>query len=53
MSGDPDLWNDQAAAQRTLRRAEELRDEIGAWRGLGARARAEHLMLMRRRGRVP
>jgi len=39
MSGDPDLWNDQAAAQRTLRRAEELRDEIGAWRGLGARAR--------------
>ena len=39
-SGDPDLWNDPAAAQKLLRRADELREEIGAWRALEARARA-------------
>jgi peptide chain release factor 2 len=37
-SADPDLWNDQAAAQALLRRADELREEIGAWRALEARA---------------
>jgi peptide chain release factor 2 len=37
-SADPNLWNDQAAAQALLRRAEELRDEIAAWRGLHERA---------------
>jgi peptide chain release factor 2 len=38
-SADPDLWDDPAAAQALLRRADELRDEISAWRGLGERAR--------------
>jgi peptide chain release factor 2 len=38
-SGDPTLWDDPAAAQALLRRADELRDEIGAWRGLEERAR--------------
>jgi len=37
-SADPNLWDDPAAAQALLRRAEELRDEIGAWRALQARA---------------
>ena len=39
-SADPDLWNDQAAAQALLRRADELRSEIGAWTDLKARADA-------------
>ncbi len=39
-SSDPGLWNDQAAAQAVLRRADELREEISAWRELEARARA-------------
>jgi peptide chain release factor 2 len=39
-SGDPDLWNDQAAAQKLLRRADELRQEVGAWSDLRARADA-------------
>jgi len=38
-SADPKLWEDQSAAQSLLRRAEELRDEIGAWRNLEERAR--------------
>jgi peptide chain release factor 2 len=37
-SADPNLWDDPPAAQATLRRAEELRDEIGTWRDLEARA---------------
>jgi hypothetical protein len=37
-SADPGLWNDQAAAQVVLRRADELREEISAWRELEARA---------------
>ena len=36
-SADPDLWNDQAAAQTLLRRADELREEVGAWTDLKAR----------------
>jgi peptide chain release factor 2 len=39
-SADPTLWNDQAEAQRILRRADELRSEIGSWRDLRARAEA-------------
>jgi peptide chain release factor 2 len=39
-SADPDLWNDQAAAQTLLRRADELRGEVGAWTDLKARADA-------------
>ncbi len=39
-STDPTLWDDPAAAQALLRRADELRDEIAAWRGLEQRARA-------------
>ena len=39
-SADPDLWNDQAAAQTLLRRADELREEVGAWTDLKARADA-------------
>jgi peptide chain release factor 2 len=39
-SADPNLWDDQAAAQSLLRRAEELRAEIALWRGLGQRAEA-------------
>ncbi len=38
-SAEADLWNDPTTAQRVLRRADELREEIGAWRGLEARAR--------------
>ncbi len=37
-SADPDLWNDQNAAQALLRRADELREEVATWRGLEARA---------------
>jgi peptide chain release factor 2 len=37
-SSDPGLWDDPAAAQAILRRADELREEIGAWRELGTRA---------------
>ncbi|TMB56750.1 MAG: peptide chain release factor 2 [Chloroflexi bacterium] len=39
-SGDPGLWDDPAAAQALLRRADELREEIATWRDLEARARA-------------
>jgi peptide chain release factor 2 len=39
-SSDPGLWNDQAAAQAVLRRADELREEISSWGELEARARA-------------
>ncbi len=38
-SADPNLWDDPAGAQSTMRRAEELRSEIETWRGLGDRAR--------------
>jgi peptide chain release factor 2 len=38
-STDPTLWDDPAAAQALLRRADELRDEIGTWRSLEERAR--------------
>ncbi|MDQ2934603.1 MAG: peptide chain release factor 2 [Chloroflexota bacterium] len=38
-SGDPGLWDDPAAAQTMLRRAEELRDEIALWGTLEKRAR--------------
>jgi peptide chain release factor 2 len=38
-SADPALWEDQSAAQSLLRRADELREEIGAWRDLEERAR--------------
>jgi len=38
-SADPSLWEDPSAAQTLLRRADELREEIGAWRGLEERAR--------------
>ena len=38
-SADPSLWEDPGAAQTLLRRADELREEIGAWRGLEERAR--------------
>ncbi|HEX7196083.1 MAG TPA: peptide chain release factor 2 [Candidatus Limnocylindria bacterium] len=37
-SADPNLWDDPAAAQATMRRAEELRSEIEAWRSMGDRA---------------
>ena len=37
-SGDPGLWDDPAAAQALLRRADELREEVGSWRDLEARA---------------
>jgi peptide chain release factor 2 len=37
-SADPGLWNDPAAAQRIMRRAEELRGELDAWRSLAERA---------------
>jgi peptide chain release factor 2 len=37
-SADPNLWDDPGAAQRVLRRADELREEIETWRGLEARA---------------
>ncbi len=39
-SADPDLWNDQAQAQKVLRRADELRQEVSAWSDLKARAEA-------------
>ncbi|HLA65516.1 MAG TPA: peptide chain release factor 2 [Candidatus Saccharimonadales bacterium] len=39
-SGDPGLWDDPAAAQALLRRADELREEIATWRDLEARARS-------------
>ena len=34
----PDFWNDQRTAQRVLRNAESLRDEIATWRSLVDRA---------------
>jgi peptide chain release factor 2 len=37
-SADPGLWDDPAAAQATLRRAEELRDQLARWRELKSRA---------------
>ena len=37
-SGDQNLWDDPGAAQTLLRRADELREEIGTWRDLEARA---------------
>jgi peptide chain release factor 2 len=37
-SSDPNLWNDPAQAQTIMRRAEELRSGIGAWRDLEQRA---------------
>jgi hypothetical protein len=43
-SSDPGLWDDPAAAQALLRRADELREEIGAWQELGARATALGVM---------
>jgi len=39
-SSDPGLWDDPAAAQALLRRADELREEISTWRELEERARA-------------
>jgi peptide chain release factor 2 len=39
-AADPDLWHDQADAQKVLRRADELRTELGAWADLRARADA-------------
>ena len=39
-SGDPDLWNDPGAAQKLLRRIDELREEITTWGELERRARA-------------
>jgi peptide chain release factor 2 len=38
-SAEADLWDDPATAQRVLRRADELRDELASWRDLEARAR--------------
>jgi peptide chain release factor 2 len=38
-TSDPGLWDDPAKAQAQLRRADELRQEIDAWRELEARAR--------------
>ncbi|MGI8658043.1 MAG: peptide chain release factor 2 [Candidatus Limnocylindria bacterium] len=37
-SADPDLWDDPAAAQATMRRAEELRSEIDLWQSVAERA---------------
>ncbi|MEO7294843.1 MAG: PCRF domain-containing protein, partial [Candidatus Limnocylindria bacterium] len=37
-SADPTLWDDPAAAQTIMRRAEELRSEIESWRSIGERA---------------
>jgi peptide chain release factor 2 len=39
-SADPNLWDDPNAAQAMLRRADELREEIGTWRDLEARSGA-------------
>ncbi|MBA2558248.1 MAG: peptide chain release factor 2 [Chloroflexi bacterium] len=38
LTGEPDFWSDQRLAQRTMRTAGGLRDELAAWRGLEARA---------------
>ena len=37
-SSDPNLWDDPAEAQKVLRRADELREEIGFWDDLRQRA---------------
>ncbi|MFN2484531.1 MAG: peptide chain release factor 2 [Candidatus Limnocylindria bacterium] len=37
---DPGLWDDPAAAQATLRRADAIRGELDEWRHLGQRADA-------------
>ncbi|HSI99047.1 MAG TPA: peptide chain release factor 2 [Patescibacteria group bacterium] len=37
-SADPNLWDDPAAAQSIMRRAEDLRSEIETWRSLHERA---------------
>ena len=37
-SSDPGLWDDPAAAQKLLRRADELREEAAAWRAFESRA---------------
>ena len=37
-SSDPNLWDDPAQAQSVLRRADELRDEIGFWADLERQA---------------
>ncbi|MBA2266164.1 MAG: peptide chain release factor 2 [Chloroflexi bacterium] len=37
-SADPALWDDPAAAQTIMRRAEELRSEMETWRSIGDRA---------------
>jgi peptide chain release factor 2 len=39
-TSEPALWDDPAAAQSLLRRADELRDEISGWHDLQARASA-------------
>jgi peptide chain release factor 2 len=39
-SADPGLWDDQAAAQALLRRADELREELETWKDLRERADA-------------
>ena len=39
-SSAPDLWDDPAAAQTLMRRAEELRGEIATWNDLETRATA-------------
>jgi peptide chain release factor 2 len=38
-TADPNLWDDPSAAQALLRHADELREELSAWNGLGERAR--------------
>jgi len=38
-TADPDLWSDPAAAQKALRRADEIREELETWRSLEARGR--------------
>jgi peptide chain release factor 2 len=37
-SADPNLWDDPARAQSTMRRAEDLRSELETWRSLRERA---------------
>jgi peptide chain release factor 2 len=37
-ASEPGFWSDQRAAQKVLREADGLRDEITAWRGLERRA---------------
>ena len=39
-SAQPNLWDDPARAQAVLRRADELREELGFWSDLQDRARA-------------